>query len=68
MKVKLSLCLIKHHTRKTNGEEKVQLHTFVTSELYGDEWSVFCLGYFTRREKHPATHWIGLDCMVGPET
>jgi hypothetical protein len=33
VKVKLSLCVIKSHARKTNGEVEVQLHTFVTSAL-----------------------------------
>jgi len=61
VKVKLCLCLIKHHARKTNGEVEVQLHTFVTSAIYAGEWSNLGPDHFTRREKHPATHWIGLD-------
>jgi len=48
VKVKLSLCLIKHHARKT-------------SAIYAGEWSILGPGHFTRREKHPGTHWIGLD-------
>jgi len=68
VKVKLSLCIIKHYARETNGEVEVQLHTLVPSALYADGWSLLCPDYFTRREKQPATHWIGLNWMGGPQT
>jgi len=50
VKVKLSLCLTKHHAMKTYREVEVQLHAFLTSALDGGEWSSSCLGRFTPRE------------------
>jgi hypothetical protein len=38
VKVKLSVCLTKHHTMKTYRGIQVQLHTFLTLALYGGEW------------------------------
>jgi hypothetical protein len=39
VKVKLSLCLTKHHAMKMYWGVEVQLHPFLTSALAGDEWS-----------------------------
>jgi hypothetical protein len=63
-KVKLSLCLTKHHAMKTYWGVEVQLHAFLTSALDGGEWSASRPGRFTPREKAPFTHWIGGS--VGP--
>jgi hypothetical protein len=38
VKVKLSLCLTKHHATKTYWRVKVQLHVFLSSALDGSEW------------------------------
>jgi hypothetical protein len=59
-KVKLSLCLTKHHVMKTYWGVKV----FLTSALGGGEWSTSHPGRFTPRERAPGTHWIG--GWVGP--
>jgi len=37
--LKVFLCLTKHHTMKTCGVVKVQLHEFLTSSLDEGEWS-----------------------------
>jgi hypothetical protein len=57
IKVKLSLCLTKHHAVKVYS---------LTSALDGGEWSASHPGRFTPRERAPGTHWIG-GC-VGPVT
>jgi hypothetical protein len=51
VKVKLSLCLTKHHAMKTDRG--------VTSALDEGEWSASCPCRFTPRERIPGTHWIG---------
>jgi hypothetical protein len=38
---------------------EVQLHAFLSSVLYGGEWSASRPGRFTPRERAPCTHWIG---------
>jgi hypothetical protein len=43
-KVKLSLCLIMHHTSKTYGGVDIQLHAFLIPALDGSEWSASRLG------------------------
>jgi hypothetical protein len=58
-KVKLSLCLTKHHAMKTHWGVEVQLHAFLTSALDGGEWSASRPGCFTPKERSPGTHWIG---------
>jgi hypothetical protein len=42
-KVKLSL----HYAKKVYGGEDVYIHTFLTSTIVGDEWSVSRSGRFT---------------------
>jgi hypothetical protein len=64
VKVKLPLCLTKHHAMKVYWGMEVQLHTFLTSALDGGVWSALRPGRFTPGEKAPGTHWIG--GWVGP--
>jgi hypothetical protein len=40
------------------------VHAFLTSALYGGEWSASCYGRFIPRERAPGTHWTG--GWVGP--
>jgi hypothetical protein len=62
-KVKLSLCLTKHHTMKTYCGVEAELPAFLTSALVGG-WSASRPGRFTPGERAPGTHWIG--GWVGP--
>jgi hypothetical protein len=64
VKLKLSLCLTKHHAMKMYWGVEVWLHAFLISALDGGEWSASRLGRFTPRERAPGTHWIG--GWVGP--
>jgi hypothetical protein len=72
VKVKLSLCLTKHHVMKTYWGVEVYLHAFLISALDGGEWSTSRPGRFTPRERASATHpiggWLGpraiLDAVV----
>jgi hypothetical protein len=57
VKVKLPLCLIKHHARKT--EWRYSSTHSLTSALDGGEWSASRPSRFTPREGVPATRWIG---------
>jgi hypothetical protein len=59
VKVKLSLCLTKHHAVKTYGGVEVQLDAFVTLVLDRSEWSASRLGHFTSRETAPGTQSVG---------
>jgi len=52
------MCLTKYHVMKTHEDVEVQHHTFLTSALGGDEWSVSHLGRFISREKY-GTHYTG---------
>jgi hypothetical protein len=54
VKVKLSLCLTKHHAMKTYSEWRYSSIHSLTSALDGGEWSASRL-----REKAHGTHWIG---------
>jgi hypothetical protein len=64
VKVKLSLCLTKHRAMKTYWGVEVLLHVFLTSGLYGGEWSASRSGRFTPRERAHGTRWTG--GWVGP--
>jgi hypothetical protein len=44
VKVKLSLCFIKHHLMKTKGNGDTAPHTFLISALDGIVWSALCPG------------------------
>jgi hypothetical protein len=59
VKVKLSLCLTKHHAMKVWWEVEVQIHAFLTSALDGCQWSVSRPGRFILRERAPGNHCIG---------
>jgi len=43
--------LIKYHTMKTYGGVEVQLHSFITLALDGDEWSAWCPNHFTLQKR-----------------
>jgi hypothetical protein len=58
VKVKLSLCLTKHHAVKMYGGVEVQIHVFLTSVLDGGKWSVSRPRRFTPGERAPGTQWI----------
>jgi hypothetical protein len=49
---------------KACSRVEVELHAFLTSALYGGEWSASRTGRFTPRESTPDTRWIG--GWVGP--
>jgi hypothetical protein len=53
IKVKLSLCLTKHHAMKTYGGVKVQFYAFLTSVLDGGDWSASPPGRFNPEERAP---------------
>jgi hypothetical protein len=59
VKVKLSLCLTKHHAMKEYWEWRYSSTHSLTSALDGGEWSVSRPCCFTPRERAPGTHWIG---------
>lgn len=40
VKLKLSICLIKYHTKKVYGKLEIQLHTLLSLAVDGGEWSV----------------------------
>jgi hypothetical protein len=65
VKVKLFLCLTKHHAMGTIVAVGLYLHAFLTSALGGGEWSASRPGRFTPRERVPNTHWVG--DWVGPK-
>jgi hypothetical protein len=44
---------------KMYGEVEVQIHSFFTSELNGDQQSGSCPGHFTPGERALSTHCIG---------
>jgi hypothetical protein len=44
---------------KTYGRVDVQFHIFLTSVLFGGEWSTSLPGRFTPEERATGTHWIG---------
>jgi hypothetical protein len=58
VKAQLNLCLIKHHTIKTNGRVKVDLHT-LTPVVDAGEWSASRSSCFSLGESAPTIYWIG---------
>ena len=50
VKLKLSICWIKYHTKKVYGKLEIQLHTLLSLALDGGEWSPKCPGCFTPEE------------------
>jgi len=65
VKVKLSLCLIKHHDIKIYGGDEVQFQVFLTSAVDAAKWSASRSDRFTPGKTAPGTRWIG-DWM-GPK-
>jgi hypothetical protein len=47
------LCWTKHHVMKRHGRMEVELHTFLTWVLHGDEWSASRTGSFTPGKEPP---------------
>jgi hypothetical protein len=58
-KVKLSLCLTKHHAMKLYWEWRYSCTHSLTSALDGGEWSASHPDRFTPRERASGIHWIG---------
>jgi hypothetical protein len=56
-KVKLSLCVTKHHAMKAYWRNS-STHSLI-SALDGGEWSASRPGRFTPRKRAPGIHWIG---------
>jgi len=50
VRIRLSLCLIEHHTMQMYGGVPVQLHRFLTSSLDEGEWFASCLDCFVLRD------------------
>jgi hypothetical protein len=59
VKVKLSLCLTKHHAMKTHWGSGGIAPRILDLGTRWDEWSDSRPGRFTPRERAPSTHWIG---------
>ena len=55
-KVKLPLCVNKHHTMKMYGEMDIYLYIFLTKALHGGDWSASCHGHGTLRERASASY------------
>jgi 2-polyprenyl-6-methoxyphenol hydroxylase-like FAD-dependent oxidoreductase len=55
-----------HYTLKTYGGVDVEVRFFLTSALFGGEWSASRPACFAPGERVPGTHWIG--GWVGPRT
>jgi hypothetical protein len=64
VKVKLSLCLVKHHVKNMYSEVEVQLHV-LASALDGGEWWISLPGRFIPSQKPPVT--IGQKVGWAPE-
>jgi hypothetical protein len=60
VKVKLSLCLTKHHAMKMYWGWMYSATHSLTSELEGCEWSALRPGRFTPKDRAPDTYWIGV--------
>jgi hypothetical protein len=71
-KVKLFLCLIKLHKKKTLKGVDEYFHAFLTSALDRSEWSYLCSSCSVHSKRVSGIHWvegwvgprIGLDTMV----
>jgi hypothetical protein len=61
VKVKLSLCLIKHHAMKMYKGVEVWLRAFIISALDGRERTASHPGHFIPGERAPGTNWIAAD-------
>jgi hypothetical protein len=59
VKVKLSLCLTKHHAMEAYWELRYSSTHSLISALDGGEWLASRPGRFTPKERAPGTHWIG---------
>jgi len=59
VKIKLSLCLTKHHDMRRIGEWRHRSTHSSTAALDGGEWSASRSDRFTHRERASGTHWIG---------
>jgi hypothetical protein len=55
--MKTHLYFTKHHNMKTYGGMEVSLHTFLTSAVDGDEWSVSRRSRFIPEVRAPDTPW-----------
>jgi hypothetical protein len=55
IKVKLYLCLIKHHTMETYGGVESTAPHILMSALYGGEWTASHSGCFTLRKEPPVS-------------
>jgi hypothetical protein len=64
VKGEVALYLTKHHVMKTYFGVKVQPHAFLTSTLYGGEWSASSPDRFNPEETTLGLHWI--SGRVGP--
>jgi hypothetical protein len=53
IKVKLTLCLAKHHAIKTYWGVEVYLHAFLTLALDGGEWSAHAPAALPRGKEPP---------------
>jgi len=58
-KVKLSLCLIKHHAIKTYEGAGIYFHAFLTSAPDGNERSISRPDRFAPGTEPPSIQWIG---------
>jgi hypothetical protein len=58
-KVKLSLCLTKHHVMKMYWGSGGTAPCILDLGMRGKWASASCPGHFTPRERAPCTHWIG---------
>jgi hypothetical protein len=45
--LRLSLCLIKHHSKKPHEGIEIWVHAFITSAHDGEKWTNLCPGHFT---------------------
>jgi len=51
MKIRIKFAL--HMPWRLIGHVEVELHSFLTSAVYGGEWSASCHDHFTSREGAP---------------